>query len=154
MAKITISRVEIASKFESTSDTFGFDQDVVDSYEDDILDLQELWEAQGHIEIFDPASHNFVAYGMVKASISDPGASPSYDDLYHARVLKQENDPLVIVKFKGEIIPQKEYEKAVILAMIDHDYMFMPKGDKARHRKDQQRKYVRWVIDTDNQDEK
>ncbi|WP_217550571.1 hypothetical protein [Pantoea sp. GbtcB22] len=147
MAKITISRVEISLKFASTSDTFGFDQDVVDSYEDDILDLQELWEQQGYIEVFDPIAHSRIKYGMVKPSISDPGASPAYDDLYHSRVLRDENDPLLIITFKGEIIPQKEYEKAVILAMIDHDLMFMPKGRKAQYLKAQQRKFVRHVID-------
>lgn len=150
MAKITISRVEIANKFDTTSDKFGFDQDVVDSYEDDILDLQELWETQGYIEVFDNAVHNRIAYGMVKSSISDPGASPAYDDFYHARVLKDENDPLVIITFKGEIIPQQQYEKAVILTMIDHDFMFMPYGKKIRSLKDQQRKYVRHIIDKDN----
>ncbi|MGX9244074.1 hypothetical protein ACWXWB_22830 [Pantoea dispersa] len=150
MAKITISRVEIANKFATTSDKFGFDQDVVDSYEDDILDLQELWETQGYIEVFDNAIHNRIAYGMVKSSISDPGASPAYDDFYHARVLKDENDPLVIITFKGEIIPQQQYEKAVILTMIDHDFMFMPYGKKTRSLKDQQRKYVRHHIDKDN----
>jgi len=150
LAKITISRVEIANKFDTTSDKFGFDQDVVDSYEDDILDLQELWETQGYIEVFDNAVHNRIAYGMVKSSISDPGASPAYDDFYHARVLKDENDPLVIITFKGEIIPQQQYEKAVILTMIDHDFMFMPYGKKIRSLKDQQRKYVRHIIDKDN----
>lgn len=154
MAKITISRVEFSTKFETTSNTFGFDEEVIDSYEDDLFKLQMLWEKQGHIEVFDPGSHRFVAYGMVKSSTSDRGASPAYDDLYHARVLKKEDDPLVIVKFKGEIIPEKEYEKAVILAMIDHDTMFMPKGDKAPDRKNQQRKYVRWTIDKDNKNEK
>lgn len=154
MAKITISRVEIASKFESTSDKFGFDKEVVDSYEDDILDLQELWEKQGYIDVYDPVEHKFVAYGMIKASISDPDASPAYDDLFHGRVLRNENDPLVIITFKGEILPQEEYEKAVILAMIDHDCMFMPKGRKAPSLKAQQRKFVRHVIDTDNKDTK
>ena len=153
MAKISISRVEIASKFGSTSDQFGFDEGVVDSYEYDILDLQELWEKQGYIEVFDPATHKSVAYGMVKSSISDPGAYPAYDSLFHARVLQEENDPLIIITFKGEIIPQKEYEKAVILAMIDHDFMFMPKGRKAPYLKAQQRKFVRHIIDTNNKDE-
>lgn len=154
MAKITISRVEFSTKFETTSNTFGFDKDVIDSYEDDLLKLQILWENQGHITVFDPASHKFVAYGMIKSSLSDPGAYPAYDGLYHARVLPKEDDPLVIVKFKGEIIADKEYEKAVILAMIDHDFMFMPKGDKHRSRKDQQRRYVSHIINTNNKNEK
>lgn len=150
MTKIRISRVEFSSKFETVSTRFGFDQEVIDSYEDDLLDLQELWEKQGYIDVFTSATQCSNRWGMIKSSVSDPGASPTYDALYHARVLKSYPDPLIIITFKGEIVPDEEYEQAVILAMIDHDLMFMPYGRKSAHLKKQQRKWVRYSLDAEN----
>ena len=46
-------------------------------------------------------------------------------------------------------MPLVHYDKAVMLTMIDHDLMFMPQGKKAPHLRQKQRKWVRYVIETE-----
>ena len=93
MTKIFISRVEISRVFATTSEKFGFSEQVVQSYEDDLLDLQERWECQGFLEVFEPENHFAISYGMIKSSLSAPGAYPLYRGFYHARILSDQNDP-------------------------------------------------------------
>ncbi|EMQ4856078.1 hypothetical protein AAIB78_002370 [Morganella morganii] len=147
-----IERVEISNKFATNSDKFGFDEEVQDSYDDDLLDLQERWQQDGFIEIYDETIHGTKAfYPLAKDSNSVPGSSPEYTGLYHARLLSTgENDPLVIVTFQGVIIDQRQYEKAVIEAMIDHDLMFLPHKRKNPADLKSQRKWVRNKLDQDD----
>lgn len=145
MTRIIVSHVEISRKFATSSQRFGFGSEVLDSYEDDILDLQELWERQKFVAVCD-AVHRRPVWGMVKDSDADPGAIPDYTGLYHGRLLKDENDPLIIVTFCHAIVPGQRYEACVIEAMIDHDLMFMPYGQKTPANKKIQRKWVRSVL--------
>lgn len=65
--KIYFRKVELANKFASSSDTFGFDAEVQESYVDDLVDLQILMENQGYIEIYDPQIHGYTArYPLVR----------------------------------------------------------------------------------------
>lgn len=71
--KIYFRKVELANKFASSSDTFGFDAEVQESYVDDLVDLQILMENQGYIEIYDPQIHGYTArYPLAKDSNSVP----------------------------------------------------------------------------------
>lgn len=148
--KIYFSKVEIAKKFASSSDTFGFDVEVQESYDDDLVDLQILMEKQGYIEIYDPHIHGYTAcYPLAKDSNSVPGSSPDYTGLYHVRLQSNGDvDPLVIVTFQGMMVDQKRYEKAVIETMITHDVMFGEKGSKYPALMKSQRKFVRSTLDS------
>ena len=147
-----IKRVEISNKYATNSEKFGFDEEVQDSYDDDLLNLQERWEEDGFIEVYDETIHGSKAsYPLAKDSNSVPGSSPEYTGLYHARLLSTgENDALVIVTFQGIIIDQQEYEKAVIEAMIDHDLMFLPHRKKNPADLKIQRKWVRTKLDEED----
>lgn len=147
--KIKIDRVEFSNDFYENSYKFGYDQDAVDSYDDDLLDLTEIWEKQGFIEIYDPTFHgNFAAYPLLKDSNSTLGSSPYYVGLYHARLLSDSSpDPLVIVTFQGKKVDNDSYDKAVLEAMIYHDLMFLPKGKKDPQNMKTQKKWVSGVID-------
>ena len=129
-------KLEVARKFASTSKKFGFDESVQKSYDDDLLNFIEEWEGQGYVEIHDPAFHGRKAiYPLAKDSNLVEGSSPEYTGLYHARLLSDgSDDPLLIVTFQGMIVDQASYEKAVIEAMIDHDWMFLSIEEKKRLR--------------------
>lgn len=148
--KIYFSKVEIANKFASSSDTFGFDAEVQESYDDDLVDLQTLMETQGYIEIYDPHVHGYTArYPLAKDSNSVPGSSPEYTGLYHVRLQSNGDvDPLVIVTFQVMMVDQKCYEKAVIETMITHDVMFGAKGFKRPDQMKSQRGFVRSTLDS------
>lgn len=143
-----IEYVEVANNYASSSEAFGFGEDVQDSYDADIVDLQKIWEAQGYVEIYDKEFHgNRAFYPLAKDSNCVPGSSPHYTGLYHARLLSSgENDPLVIVTFQGVIIDQERYEKAVIEALITHDVMFLEKGRKSQEDMKIQGRWVRKKI--------
>jgi hypothetical protein len=147
------ARLEIAVKFASTSAKFGYDAEDQQYYEDALLDLQDIWEQQGYIEIYDPSSHGYSAhYPLAKDSNSVAGSSPDYTGLYHARLLKTgEVDPLVIVTFQGMIVVQQRYERAVIEALIYHDLMFLPMGQKTPQNKKKQREWVRHNLDSSDE---
>ena len=148
--KIYFRKVELANKFASSSDTFGFDAEVQESYVDDLVDLQILMENQGYIEIYDPQIHGYTArYHLAKDSNSVPGSSPDYTGLYHVRLQSNGDvDPLVIVTFHGMIVDQEHYEKAVIETMITHDVMFGRRGCKYPSRVKSQRRFVRSTLDS------
>ncbi|MCU5773869.1 hypothetical protein N5923_09770 [Erwiniaceae bacterium BAC15a-03b] len=102
---------------------------MVGDYDPGIVNLQMHWEGLGYVEVFDPAIHSKADYPLVKDSNSVAGSSPEYTGLYHARVLSDgSDDPLVIVTFKGVVIPQQQYDAAVIESLITHDVMFLPVG--------------------------
>ncbi|MCE0801157.1 hypothetical protein LVQ77_12745 [Buttiauxella sp. S04-F03] len=148
--KIYFGKVELANKFASSSETFGFDAEVQESYDDDLVDLQILMETQGYIEIYDPNIHGYTArYPLAKDSNSVPGSSPEYTGLYHMRLQSNSDvDPLVIVTFQGMIIDQMRYEKAVIETMITHDVMFGEKGFKNPDQIKPLRRFVRSTLDS------
>lgn len=145
---IYISRVEVSAKFASTSIKFGYDVEIQEDYDDDLLQLQEIWEEQGYIEIYDSTVHGDRAvYPLAKDSNKTPGSSPHYTGLYHARLLSNSApDPLVIVTFQDATIAPRKYVKAVIEAMIYHDLMFLPKDKKVSDDMKIQSHWVRSVL--------
>ncbi|HBX8209453.1 MAG: hypothetical protein QM578_01075 [Pantoea sp.] len=149
---IYISKVEVSEKFASTSIKFGYDAATQESYDDDLLDLQAEWEKNGYIEIYDSAIHGDRAvYPLAKDSNKTPGSSPHYTGLYHARLLSDSSpDPLVIVTFQGTTVDPERYEKAVIEAMIYHDLMFLPKGNKKPEQMKKQGSWVRLTLEDKN----
>ncbi len=140
--------MEVSAKFASTSVEFGYAAETQEDYDDDLLKLQETWEGQGYIEIYDSAVHGDRAvYPLAKDSNKTQGSSPHYTGLYHARLLSDSTpDPLVIVTFHGATVDPEKYDKAVIEAMIYHDLMFLPKGKKAPDNMKKQGNWVRSVL--------
>ena len=120
--RINIENATINTLFGVLSKEYGY------SYEkwlDEILALQDKWEKQGYVEIYQTQQDR--SWGRAKDSAQVPGSSPYYIGLFHARLLStMENDPLVIVKFhetkSGKIVDMK--------LMIDHNNFFGTKNQK------------------------
>ncbi|MFH4367527.1 hypothetical protein [Vibrio diabolicus] len=107
---------------------------------DEIVALQQKWEQQGFVEVYH--SDKLRGYGRIKESDTEPGTSPYYIGLYHARLLDNgDHDPLVVVKFHetdtGEIVDMK--------LMLDHDEIFGAFG--GQKRKSEEMKAIRKKLD-------
>ena len=117
-----ITSVEINPDFDEISHFFGFNEETVDSYEEDLLNLQELWLNQGFVLICQHGDHS--CYGMVKDSNSTDGSSPYYIGIHHSRVVSDHYDPLLIVTFRDEIHQDVKHTAIVLHTLITHDEMF------------------------------
>lgn len=115
--KKLITQATINDTFQEISDVFGYD---ATEYADEITDLLQLWNDQGFVEIYQTAKER--EFGFIKdSSINNQGAvSPYYIGLFHARLLKGDNDPLVVVKFHEN----EDGEYVDMRFMIDHDELF------------------------------
>lgn len=133
ISKKPVVAVTINDMFSLISRYFGYNYD---EWEDDILSLQEKWKEQGYIEIYQtPGDYQ---HGFIKdSSLNKVGNLCSYYlGLFHARVVDDGNDPLVIIKFHQE----DDGTIADMKFMLDHDEFF---GDKAQ-KKDRQQLQVIW----------
>ncbi|WP_165744307.1 hypothetical protein [Pseudoalteromonas sp. Z9A6] len=136
--KKEIEDATVNELFAVLSAEFGYDYS---DWLDEIVALQELWQTQGYVEVYESKSHR--QYGRIKDSSLKEGASPWYIGIYHARLLPndEENDPLVVVKFHktetGEIVDMK--------LMLDHNEIF---GDKTDKYDPNTMKRIRMQIDT------
>lgn len=124
MSKKVISSVVLNPLFEQISTEFGYS---FEEYKEDVLELVELWESDGFVELY--VNHEDRAYGKAKPSDagSEPGTIPYLIGLYHVRLLKKENDPLVIITFDDD---ESESEVAHLRFIINHDLMFGAFHDK------------------------
>nr|WP_193201110.1 hypothetical protein [Photobacterium phosphoreum] len=132
MANSTVLRervvaVTINDLFALISSYFGYEYS---EWEDDILDLQEKWEEQGYIEIYQTPEDR--EYGFIKdSSLNSAGnISPYYIGLFHARVTPEGNDPLVIIKFHQE----EDGTIADMKFMLSHDDFFGDREQKNNHQ--------------------
>lgn len=123
MKRIPISGVKFSNRYKSTSNKLGYDSE---EYIDDVLDLYLIWNNQKYIDIYE--SHLERAYGRAKDSNSKPGSTPFYIDLYHARAVRGENDPLVLLEFKS--VEGNDLPILIIKFLVHHDDIFGTKADK------------------------
>jgi hypothetical protein len=131
LPRISISFVDVVSTFFEHSSKLGYDAEVVSSYWDDVTSLVQLWSKQGFIEVYtDNADRR---YGRVKESSSVPGSVPWYLGIYHARVLKNKNDPLLVLTVEEEKKHGVAKSVLVLQFLIDHDDMF---GALGKQKKD------------------
>ncbi|WP_146005512.1 MULTISPECIES: hypothetical protein [unclassified Erwinia] len=118
----SITSVEINPHFDEVSLFFGFDKEVVESYEEDLLNLIELWLQQGFVDVYQHG--DLFAYGMVKDSNSTTGSSPWYIGINHTRVDRTDVDPLLVVTFRDEHHDGGIGTMMVLHNLISHDEMF------------------------------
>lgn len=123
LKRIPISGVKFSNRYKSTSNKLGYDSE---EYIDDVLDLYLIWNNQKYIDIYE--SHLERAYGRAKDSNSKPGSTPFYIDLYHARAVRGENDPLVLLEFKS--VEGNDLPILIIKFLVHHDDIFGTKADK------------------------
>lgn len=117
----TISWAETHDLFIAISDEFGF---TAEEYSDEIADLILLWKRQGYVEIYEATKDK--AYGRAKDSSKANGASPYYIGLFHVRLIKNSNDPLVVLVFEE----RGDETIASLRFMLEHDDMFGTKNEK------------------------
>lgn len=117
MKRIAIFDVKISNTYKIISKRLGYDPD---EYIEDLLDLITIWKTQKYIEIYENLSER--AYGRIKDSNSTPGSTPWYIDLYHARLVRNENDPLAVLEF--ETPEDGGLPVLIIKFLIHHDDMF------------------------------
>ncbi|MFV8463004.1 hypothetical protein ACNO7T_17755 [Vibrio campbellii] len=121
--KREISWAEVHDLFVEISDEFGFR---AEDHEDDIVELITMWEEQGYVEIYQEDGDR--EYGRAKDSSLAPGAVPLYLNLFHARLARNGNDPLVALVFDER---EEDGELVVVASLrfiLDHDQMFGAKG--------------------------
>ncbi|MDH2998316.1 hypothetical protein A1D22_01480 [Pasteurellaceae bacterium LFhippo2] len=117
-----ISAVALNDLFYEISEELGFSDEIIDSYLPDIEQLMQLWSNQGYVEIYQFKWER--KFGMAKSSDKIP---PSYMDLYHARLIMDENDPLLVIKFEEQIT---QHPILSIRFMADHTDLFGGLQDK------------------------
>ncbi|MDU5474377.1 MULTISPECIES: hypothetical protein [Pantoea] len=129
-----ISHVETSTLFKAISNEYGFDDEVILSYFQDIDDLQRLWEKNNEVWVY--SKDERYQYGWIKESHlkQDGSLVPLYIGLHHTRVMDddKESDPLLVVSFEtreGLADPV-----LVILTMVDHSDMFGELGEEKHDR--------------------
>ncbi|ERK18639.1 Hemophilus-specific protein [Pantoea sp. AS-PWVM4] len=131
-----ISHVETSALFTAISAEYGFDNEVVLSYFQDIDELQQLWETNNEVWIYSQGEKH--QHGWLKESHlkGDGSLVPLYIGLHHTRVLDDpdEHDPLLVVSFEER--EGFEHPVLLILTMIDHSDMFGEQG-AAKHNSQQ-----------------
>lgn len=135
-----ISDVIIHDLFYVISQELGFTEEDIDSYEDDILDLIEIWQQQGFIEIYAEKSDR--RFGRIKDMASVPGSVPFYLNMFHARVVERRNDPLLVITFQDTTMSNQAgqpLEIAVIRFMAIHDDLFGEENPKVKFNADKMR---------------
>lgn len=121
-----ISWAEVHELFIDISDHFGY---TAEKYEDELAELITIWEGQGYVEIYQNIDDR--QYGRAKDSSLVYGASPFYIGLFHVRLVRGDNDPLVVLVFEDRENEEGGIDKVASLRfMLDHDDMFGTKGEK------------------------
>ena len=129
--KISVCAVDFVSTFFPHSEGLGYDVDVVTSYWPDITALVQLWSKRGCVEIY--SDHTDRLYGRAKDTNSKPGSSPWYVGLYHARLLKTANDPLLVFTIEPEEENGDIRNVLVPQFIIHHDDLF---GELGKQKND------------------
>ncbi|MDH2997868.1 hypothetical protein A1D22_00775 [Pasteurellaceae bacterium LFhippo2] len=112
--------VELHILFYQISKDFGFSEEDIQSHEESIFTLLELWEQQGYVEVYESVEEREL--GRIKDSSKAIGAVPWYLDLYHARLSKN-NDPLLVLRRDSDI-------SFTIRFLANHNQIFGEKADK------------------------
>lgn len=123
--RIPISAVTLHHLFFQHSAELGYTPEIIETYKTDIYSLITQWEQQGFVEVYSNPSER--KFGRIKDSNQVLGSSPYYINIYHSRVVDYDNDPLVVLKFHGDILS--------IRFMTDHHDMFGPKHEKGQKAK-------------------
>lgn len=119
-----VQSVKIHQDFFQLSEKFGYTQDLILEFSNEIAELVELWITNKQVEIYSEDSER--QWGRIKDSSGknsknlSPGSVPYYIDLFHARVDKTANDPLLLITFEGDDL--------IIRMFTDHNDLF---GSKA-----------------------
>ena len=137
MKRIDFSDVKISNRYKTISKKFGYEPD---EYIEDLLDFVSILKEQKYIEIYENKIEK--AYGRAKDSNSKPGSTPWYIDLYHDRVVKNENDPLVVLEFEEQ--EDGQLPVLVVKFLVHHDDIF---GTRAQKNNRQVMSGVRRAID-------
>lgn len=138
LKKARISDVKINSLFAVISDKFGYD---AREWAKEIVALRKLWKENGFIEVYQTNEDR--KFGLINdSSINNRGAiSPYYIDLFHARLINDVNDPMIILKFH-HIKDDQHY--ADMKFMLDHCDIF---GDKSQEFDHAQMRFIWKQID-------
>jgi len=121
-----ISSVKVNELFNDFSYEYGYDPS---DYANELARLISIWEEQGYIEVYQISQDR--AYGKIKSSELDGNGHFIYQycGLYHARIIYNEHDPLLVVKFvKEPKNPQLEYVSMRFIS--DHEQLFGTIQDK------------------------
>ncbi|WP_151765746.1 hypothetical protein [Acinetobacter colistiniresistens] len=140
-----IAHVDIHELFFAISISIGFTMEDIEDYEDEIAALVQRWEDQGYIEIYTEDKDR--KYGRAKEMASVRNSVPYYLGMYHARVLKGENDPLLVVTFDDVEMEGASVTVATVRFMAIHDDLFGPQGKGSPKFNDDQMRAIRKKID-------
>ncbi|MBS0900158.1 hypothetical protein [Pantoea dispersa] len=135
-----VSRVDYTVSFAEASIKLGYGKEKMGEMNlrlgekliDTLIRLVDKVERRNYFEIY---SDDEEGWGRLKASdsLKKDGRVRAglgfYAGFFHGRVIAGTKDPLVVVSFRGEIIPPPEgyhsaYEQAVIHAVSDHNVLF------------------------------
>lgn len=142
-----VSRVDYTESFAYASTKLGYGVEKLGKMNinlgerliDTLTRLVEKVEQRNYFEIYTESGEE--GWGRLKASdsLKDDGRVRAglgfYAGFFHGRVIAGKDDPLVVVSFRGEIIPppagyDSAYEQAVIHAVSDHKVLFAEGDDK------------------------
>lgn len=129
--KREISWAEVHELFVEISEEFGYQ---VEDHAEEIAELVAIWTEQGYVEVYQHAQDR--QFGRVKDSSQAPGAIPWYIDLFHARLSKDGNDPLVAIVFEEREEDGEKHNIASLRFILDHDQMFGEEGTGEKFDRD------------------
>ncbi|WP_052119482.1 hypothetical protein [Gallibacterium genomosp. 1] len=109
-----INDVIISHDFYQLSEKIGYTADIILDYQQEIGQLIQTWKLAKCVEIYQDNSD--YAYGRIKDTNSTDGSSPYYIGVFHSRVLPDDNDPLLVLTFSGDVL--------MIRMFADHDELF------------------------------
>ena len=127
LKKKPISSVKVNELFSNFSHEYSYDP--ID-YANELAKLIYIWEEQGYIDIYQIPKDR--TYGKIKSSEIDGNGCFIYQycGLYHARIINNKHDPLLVIKFiKEPENPQQEYVSICFIS--DHEQLFGTKQDKS-----------------------
>ncbi|MEQ1190178.1 MULTISPECIES: hypothetical protein [Acinetobacter] len=142
-----ITHVELHDLFFVISQSIGFSEEDIEDYEDDIFAMIEIWRVQGFIDIY--IRDEDKRFGRAKNMASVRNSAPYYLNLFHARVVKGDNDPLLVITFEStdQLHPDgHEMHVASIRFLAIHDDLFGEEGSKAKFN-DAAMRQIRKTID-------
>ncbi len=120
MTRKPISNVKVNELFSYFSYEYGYDPN---DYTNELARLIYIWEEQGYIEVYNILKDR--VYSRIKSSEIDGNGYFIYQycELYHARIIDNDHDPLLVIKFIQELeSPQQEYVS--IRFISDHKQLF------------------------------
>ncbi|MFA9489544.1 MULTISPECIES: hypothetical protein [unclassified Mannheimia] len=101
-----VQNVKFHHDFFQLSEQFGYTAELILEYSKEIEELVHLWTTNKQVEIYSESSER--KWGRLKDSSGKhskkpiPGATPYYINLFHTRVDKLENDPLLLITFEDD----------------------------------------------------